>query len=154
MRLLKSLFLQLGPFLIRVRLFFNKGIWFISNIYIYAFSRHFYPKRLTYSGYNFFLSVCVFPGNWTTTFVLLTQCSTTEPQEHYMCNITAHQPAPALAEPDLDLGCFSCQRKKKRISPYNYPFSSSLSSLTDWRYSAAGCWGCTFIEVTHLSAVN
>ncbi len=35
------------------------------NIYIYAFSRHFYPKRLTvHSGYTF-LSVCVFPGNWT-----------------------------------------------------------------------------------------
>ncbi len=33
-------------------------------IYIYAFSRCFYPKRLTvHSGYNFFLSVCVFPGN-------------------------------------------------------------------------------------------
>ncbi len=28
-----------------------------------------------------FLSECVFPGN-RTTFVLLTQCSTTEPQEH------------------------------------------------------------------------
>ncbi len=35
-------------------------------IYIYAFSRHFYPKRLTvHSGYTFFLSVYVFPGNWT-----------------------------------------------------------------------------------------
>ncbi len=34
--------------------------------YIYAFSRHFYPKRLTMnSGYTFFLSVCVLPGNWT-----------------------------------------------------------------------------------------
>ncbi len=28
-------------------------------IYIYAFSRRFYPKRLTvHSGYTFFLSVC------------------------------------------------------------------------------------------------
>ncbi len=39
-------------------------------IYIYAFSRHFYPKRLTvHSGYTFIqmtiLSVCVFPGNRT-----------------------------------------------------------------------------------------
>ncbi len=35
-------------------------------IYIYAFSRRFYPKRLTvHSGYTFFLSVCVFPGNQT-----------------------------------------------------------------------------------------
>ncbi len=32
-------------------------------IYIYAFSRRFYPKRLT--GYTFVLSVCVFPGNQT-----------------------------------------------------------------------------------------
>ncbi len=36
------------------------------HIYIYAFSRHFYPKRLTeHSGYTFFLSVHVFPGNRT-----------------------------------------------------------------------------------------
>ncbi len=29
-------------------------------IYIYAFSRRFYPKRLTvYSGYTFFVSTCV-----------------------------------------------------------------------------------------------
>ncbi len=32
-------------------------------IYIYAFSRGFYPKRLTvHSGYIFVLSVCVFPA--------------------------------------------------------------------------------------------
>ncbi len=32
-------------------------------IYIYAFSRRFYPERLTvHSGYTSFLSVCVFPG--------------------------------------------------------------------------------------------
>ncbi len=38
----------------------------ISDIYIYAFSRRFYPKRLTvHSGYTFFLSVCAFPGIWT-----------------------------------------------------------------------------------------
>ncbi len=37
-----------------------------SYIYIYAFSRRFYPKRLTvHSGYTFVLSVCVFPGNRT-----------------------------------------------------------------------------------------
>ncbi len=35
-------------------------------IYIYAFSRHFYPKRLAvHSGYTFVLSVCVLPGNRT-----------------------------------------------------------------------------------------
>ncbi len=38
-------------------------------IYIYAFSRRFYPKRLTvHSGYTFILSVCVFPGNRTHNF--------------------------------------------------------------------------------------
>ncbi len=42
-------------------------------IYINAFSRRFYPKRLTvHSGYTFVLSVCVFPGNRTHN---LTQCS-------------------------------------------------------------------------------
>ncbi len=36
------------------------------HIYIYAFSRRFYPKQLTiHSGYTFFLTVCVFPWNWT-----------------------------------------------------------------------------------------
>ncbi len=35
-------------------------------IYIYTFSRRFYPKRLiVHSGYTFVLSVCVFPGNRT-----------------------------------------------------------------------------------------
>ncbi len=34
------------------------------DIYIYAFSRRFYPKRLTvHSGYTCF--VCVLTGNWT-----------------------------------------------------------------------------------------
>ncbi len=37
--------------------------WFMYYIYIYAFSRHFYTKRLTvHSGYTF---LCVFPGNRT-----------------------------------------------------------------------------------------
>ncbi len=43
--------------------------------YIYAFSRHFYPKRLTvHSGYIFFVSMCSL-GIEPTTFALLTQCS-------------------------------------------------------------------------------
>ncbi len=38
----------------------------VDLIYIYAFSRRFYPKRLTeHSGYTFVLSVYVFPGNRT-----------------------------------------------------------------------------------------
>ncbi len=35
-----------------------------QSIFTFTFSRRFYPKRLTvHSGYTFFLSVCVFPGN-------------------------------------------------------------------------------------------
>ncbi len=43
-------------------------------MYIYAFSRCFYPKRLTVHSVHF-LSVCVFPRIEPTTFALLTQCS-------------------------------------------------------------------------------
>ncbi len=53
-------------------------------IYIYAFSRRFYPKRLTvhYTWlYIFYQYVCSL-GIEPTTFALLTQCSTTEPQEY------------------------------------------------------------------------
>ncbi len=41
---------------------------------------------LVYSGYTFFVSMCSL-GIEPTTFALLTQCSTTEPQEHksYAC---------------------------------------------------------------------
>ncbi len=54
-----------------------------AYIYIYAFSRRFYPKRLTvHSGYTFFVSMCV-PWEFNPQpFELLTQYSTTEPQEH------------------------------------------------------------------------
>ncbi len=46
------------------------SIWpyyfYFEYIYIYAFSRRFYPKRLTvHSGYTFVLSLHVFPGNRT-----------------------------------------------------------------------------------------
>ncbi len=58
----------------------------------FAFSRCFYPKRLTvHSGYTF-LFFCEYMcslGIEPTTFALLTQCSTTEPQEHmYSCTHT------------------------------------------------------------------
>ncbi len=47
----------------------------IYDIYIYAFSRRFYPKWLTvHSGYTFFVSMCSL-GIEPTTFALLTQCS-------------------------------------------------------------------------------
>ncbi len=56
---------------------------FFNNIYMYAFSRRFYPKRLTvHSDYTFFISMCVPWELNPQPFALLTQCSTTEPQEH------------------------------------------------------------------------
>ncbi len=55
----------------------------VNYIYIYAFSRRFYPKRLTvHSGYTLFCQYACSLGIEPTTFALLTQCSTTEPQEH------------------------------------------------------------------------
>ncbi len=61
--------------------------------YIYAFSRRFYPKRLTvHSGYICIVSMC-FLGIKPTTFALLTQCSTTEPQEH-----VPHLTPPSLSQ--------------------------------------------------------
>ncbi len=61
-------------------------IWAFYYICIYAFSRRFYPKRLTvYSGYTLFISMCSL-GIEPTTFALLMQCSTAEPQEHYYTN--------------------------------------------------------------------
>ncbi len=45
-------------------------------IYIYAFSRRFYPKRLTvHSGYTFIGQYMCSLGIEPTTFALLTQCS-------------------------------------------------------------------------------
>ncbi len=68
-------------------------------IYIYAFSRRFYPKRLTAHStvqcilcYTFCQYVC-FLGIEPTTFALLTQCSTTEPQEHFWTWLIFMNPA-------------------------------------------------------------
>ncbi len=53
------------------------------HIYIYGFSRCYYPKRLTvHSGYTFFVSMCVPWKLNPQPFALLMQCSFTEPQEH------------------------------------------------------------------------
>ncbi len=65
-------------------------IYIYIYIYIYAFSRRFYPKRLTvHSGYTifiyFFISMCVPWEMNPCPFALLMQCSTTEPQEHPGC---------------------------------------------------------------------
>ncbi len=56
---------------------------YIFDLFIYAFIRRFYPKRLTiaFRLYIFYQFVC-FLGIEPTTFALLRQCSTTEPQEH------------------------------------------------------------------------
>ncbi len=57
-------------------------------IYIYAFSRRFYPKRLTvHSAYTCFITMCVPWESNPQPFALLTQCSTTEPQEHHLWNL-------------------------------------------------------------------
>ncbi len=59
---------------------------FYTYIYIYAFSRRFYPKRLGHSGYTcfFFITMCVPWESNPQPFALPTQCSTTEPQEHFV----------------------------------------------------------------------
>ncbi len=62
--------------------------FYVKKIYVFyflKFSRRFYPKRLTvHSGYTFcFISMCVPWELNPQPFVLLTQCSTTEPQEHH-----------------------------------------------------------------------
>ncbi len=68
------------------------------TFYIYAFSRPFYPKRLTvHSGYTFYCQYMCSLGIEPTTFALLTQCSTTEPEEirgmHPVLNFK-HNPFP------------------------------------------------------------
>ncbi len=56
--------------------------------YIYAFSRRFYPKGLTeHSGYTFIVSTCVPWESNPQPFALLTQCSTTEPQEQLFYSV-------------------------------------------------------------------
>ncbi len=69
----------------RARFFLNVTAGENIYIYIYAFSRRFYPKRLTvHSGYTFsFISMCVPWELNPRPFALLTQCSTTEPQEQH-----------------------------------------------------------------------
>ncbi len=83
------------------------GFWqFVQKFFGYAFtftfSRHIYPKRLT-QAIHFFVSMCV---PWELTFALLTQCSTTEPQEH--ANRLLQQLSGWLVSDDLggeDAGC-------------------------------------------------
>ncbi len=81
--------LQLGEKTKTVRFFkksrIDKNYSFIY-IYIYAFSRRFYPKRLTvHSGYTYFYQYMCSLRIEPTTFALLIQCSTTEPQKLRNC---------------------------------------------------------------------
>ncbi len=59
------------------------ALFILNNIYIYAFSRRFYPKRLTivFRLYNF-ISIFVPWESNPQPFALLTQCSTTEPHRN------------------------------------------------------------------------
>ncbi len=65
----------------------------IKRFFIF-FSRHFYPKQVkVHSGYTFFCQYVCSLGIEPTTFALLTQCSTTEPQEQlYFEVFRAHCP--------------------------------------------------------------
>ncbi len=57
--------------------------YYSAAIYIYAFSRCFIQSDLQYIEAIHFFSMCV-PWDWTHNLLRLTQCSTTEPQEHYI----------------------------------------------------------------------
>ncbi len=58
-------------------------------IYIYAFSRRFYPKRLTITFRLYiFISMCVLWESNPQPFALLAQCSTTEPHRNTLISYT------------------------------------------------------------------
>ncbi len=60
----------------------RKPVYSCLNELLFTFSRCFYPKRLkVHSGYTYFGQYMCSLGIEPTAFVLLTQCSTTEPQE-------------------------------------------------------------------------
>ncbi len=75
------LLLQWCELLVMSVLFINLA--FACENDIYAFSRHFNPKRFTIAFRLYvFVSMCVPWERNPQPFALLTQCSTTEPQEH------------------------------------------------------------------------
>ncbi len=60
----------------------------VIYIYIYAFSRRFYPKRLTIAFRLYiFVSICVPWESNPQPFALLTQCSTIEPHRNTYTNV-------------------------------------------------------------------
>ncbi len=64
--------------------FFFAFIIYSAAIYIYAFSRCFIQSDLQYIEAIHFFSMCVPWELNPQPFAQLTQCSTTEPQEHYI----------------------------------------------------------------------
>ncbi len=84
-------------------------------IYIYAFSRRFYPKRLTvHLGYTFFCQYMCSLGIEPTTFALLTQCSNhwaTGTQVLMVLpvwchNTLCHLPTAPTGVTDMTMACF------------------------------------------------
>ncbi len=68
------------PFLVWTN---HKNLEYITLHYIYAFSRRFYPKRLTIAFRLYiFISTCVPWESNPQPFAQLTQCSTTEPHRN------------------------------------------------------------------------
>ncbi len=86
-------------------------------IYIYAFSRCFYPKQLTvHSGYTFFVSMCVPWELNPQPFALLMQCSTIEPHDYY---IIIHVPESTIL---LHMQCCQLSNFVAKLSNYSdYP---------------------------------
>ncbi len=77
----------MGPKIIQI--FWPDHVLF--KCFTFSFIRRFYPKRLTvHSGYTCFCQYMCSLGLEPTTFALLTQCSTTEPQEvfSWIANVT------------------------------------------------------------------
>ncbi len=62
--------------------------------YLHLCKKQMLLSKATYSGYTIFVSMCVSRELNPQTFALLTQCSTTEPQEHIYLNLPISTPKP------------------------------------------------------------
>ncbi len=91
-----------------------------------SFSRRFYPKRLTvHSCYTCFCQYMCSLGIEPTTLALLTQCSTTEPQEH--CIVSSS----LLLSPGLvflRVGLLKPMEESRSVA------SSRVSDFFSWRF--------------------
>ncbi len=95
-------------------------------IYIYAFSRRFYPKRFRLHIYcQYMCSLGIEP----TTFALITQCSTTEPQKYYIstCYIS-----PNLFGWTIYLNLYVCIHWTLKWEAFHLIKGSSISKLAKW----------------------